>query len=218
MVVAFAHRSLQRVLKHANLCGHRAAGMEPAALREVNRARRLAFDLEPDQLPLMQARGSSEQRPPVSARSRRACWCTTPASPALPWPRHGPARLQRGAARMHGWAPPVIDAVGTAETRPRVTSACSSRGHAPAAKPGRKHWCGCTPGPRTGTPQRPAQRASCSTTRSAPGDPESRAAGAGKRHRHAGIRGQWRQRPDDHAPLLLPARRLAPARPAQDLP
>ena len=70
MVVAFAHRSLQRVLKHANLCGHRAAGMEAAALREVNRARRLAFDLEPDQLPLMQARGSSEQRLRVGVAGR----------------------------------------------------------------------------------------------------------------------------------------------------
>jgi hypothetical protein len=71
VVLALAHRSLRRVLKHANLRGHRAAGMEAAALREVNRARRLAFDLEPDQLPLMQAGGGGEQclRVRVAGRS-----------------------------------------------------------------------------------------------------------------------------------------------------
>src|SRR5262249_22738094 len=49
------------------------------------------------------------------------------------------------------------------------------------------------------------------------GDPEPRPAGAGRRHRHAGVRGEWRQRSDDPAALLAPARRPAAARAAEAL-
>src|SRR5271167_1483646 len=50
------------------------------------------------------------------------------------------------------------------------------------------------------------------------GDPRSRAAAAAQCYRHAGVRGQRRQRPDDSATLFVPARGPDPARPREDLP
>ena len=61
VVVAFADWSLERVLVRADLCGQRAARMESASWREIDRAWRLTFDLEPNQLMLAQARRGSEQ-------------------------------------------------------------------------------------------------------------------------------------------------------------
>jgi pimeloyl-ACP methyl ester carboxylesterase len=58
----------------------------------------------------------------------------------------------RGAADMHGWAPEVIGAVGTAHTSPEAylevffTPSATSRHGAP------KRCAACTPGPRTGRP------------------------------------------------------------------
>src|SRR5271157_5213090 len=50
------------------------------------------------------------------------------------------------------------------------------------------------------------------------GDPRSRAAAAAQCYRHAGVRGQRRQRPDDPAALFVPARGPDPARSGEDLP
>jgi hypothetical protein len=52
VVVAVADRSLERVLVRADLCGQRAARMESASWREIDRAWRLTLGLEPNQLPL----------------------------------------------------------------------------------------------------------------------------------------------------------------------
>ena len=77
----------------------------------------------------------------------------------------------QGAAGMHGWAPEVIGAIGAPEHQPggvpgRVLHPVRRQ---PAGGPGSR--CGaCTPGPRTGTRQRPGRPGTLSCrTRSAPG-------------------------------------------------
>ena len=55
----------KRPVAGANLFGERAAGMKRAAGRDVDRARRLAFDHGSDELDLVQARCGSQQRPGV---------------------------------------------------------------------------------------------------------------------------------------------------------
>jgi pimeloyl-ACP methyl ester carboxylesterase len=78
----------------------------------------------------------------------------------------------QGAAGMHGWAPDVIGAIGTAKTSPEeyldVFFARSSASRQ-AGKPARRRCSACTPGLRTATRQQPGRRARLSTTRSAPG-------------------------------------------------
>ena len=114
----------------------------------------------------------------------------------------------KGAAGMHGWAPEVIGAIGTPKPGPRHTWTCSSPSRPPAGKQARKHCGACTPGPRTGTRPRRGRPAKRSTTRSAPGaSPITRLLQRLSAIGHAGVRGQRRQRPDDPAALLLPARR-----------
>jgi pimeloyl-ACP methyl ester carboxylesterase len=81
----------------------------------------------------------------------------------------------------------------------KATWTCSSPGPPRAGKQASKRSGASTPGPRTGTRPRRGRPAMRSLTRSAPGDPRSRAAAAGDHHRHAGVRGQRRQRPDDPA-------------------
>ena len=56
----------------------------------------------------------------------------------------------RGAAGMYGWAPEVINAVGTPKTSPEEYLACSSPGRSPAGGLAKKPCSVCTPGPRTG--------------------------------------------------------------------
>jgi pimeloyl-ACP methyl ester carboxylesterase len=117
----------------------------------------------------------------------------------------------QGAAGMHGWAADVIDAVGVPEIDPQRVLDVFNTGRRRAGTLASRHFSGCTPGRRTGTSRRPGPPGRPSTTRSAPGDPRSCTAAAAVRHQPAGVRGQRRQRPDDPAALLLPARRLDPA-------
>jgi pimeloyl-ACP methyl ester carboxylesterase len=75
----------------------------------------------------------------------------------------------QGAAGMRGWAPEVIGAVGAPQTSPAGISGCSSLGHRPAGRPGRRRCGGSPPGPRTGTRRQPGRHARRNTTRCAPG-------------------------------------------------
>jgi len=75
----------------------------------------------------------------------------------------------QGAAGMHGWAPEVMDAVGTPHTSRRPTSRCSSPGRPQVGKPVRKRCSACTRGLRTGTRSRRGRRAKRSMTPSAYG-------------------------------------------------
>ena len=65
----------------------------------------------------------------------------------------------QGAAGMHGWAPEVIGAVGTPQTSPQGYLGVFFTGSPASGRPGRRHWAGCTPGPRTGTRQQPGRHA-----------------------------------------------------------
>ena len=119
----------------------------------------------------------------------------------------------QGAAGMHGWAQDVIDAVGNRSRIPTGTSPCSSR-HPPRV---------------TGRASRRSQRMSARTSdRDEPTAWQTRLAQYDAvctwgMPNHAelqrvsaidttGVRRQRRQRPDDPAALLLPARRPDPAR------
>ncbi len=76
----------------------------------------------------------------------------------------------RGAAGMHGWAPDVIGAIGTPQTKPEEYLSVFFTQSPGAGKPARRHYSGCTPGPRTGTRPRRGRPARLNMTRSAPGE------------------------------------------------
>jgi pimeloyl-ACP methyl ester carboxylesterase len=125
----------------------------------------------------------------------------------------------QGAAGMHGWAPEVMDAVGTPHTSPEAylevffaRSAASRQ----AGKEALQRMYARTEDRDTATTwaTREAQYDAVCTW----GDPRSRAATAAQCYRHACVRGQRRQRPDDPAALFVPAGGPDPARPREDLP
>ena len=124
----------------------------------------------------------------------------------------------QGAAGMHGWAPGVIQAIGGLRPQPgrlpqRVLHELGAK---PASGVG-------DPGADNRTPRGPRQANDLadspgSVRRSVRvGNPGSRPATAGRRHRYARLRRERRQRPDDPPALLVPARRADPASAGQDL-
>ena len=125
----------------------------------------------------------------------------------------------QGAAGMHGWAPEVIGAVGAPAPNPDgylsvfFTRSTESRqsgmqtlGRLNARSDDRDEPT--TLADPTGAIRRGMRL----------GNPGSRAAAAGQRHRRARVRRQRRQRPDDPAALLLSPRRADPASTGQDIP
>ena len=125
----------------------------------------------------------------------------------------------RGAAGMHGWAPGVIQAVGGAAPNPDgylsvfFTSSASSR-HAGLET--LERITARRGGPRQANHMADSPGAVRRGLRV--GNPRSRPATAGRRHRRPGLRRERRQRPDDPPALLVPARRADPAGAGQDLP
>src|SRR5690349_15901638 len=122
----------------------------------------------------------------------------------------------QGAAGMHGWAPEVIGAVGTPQTSPGeylgVFFTASAAGR-PAS-----HAAHVRPDPGPGYANELGHPPSAVRRGVHLGHPGPRQAPAAQRPGHAGVRGQRRQRPDDPAPLLLPAGRPDPAGQGHDLP
>jgi pimeloyl-ACP methyl ester carboxylesterase len=123
-----------------------------------------------------------------------------------------------GAAGMHGWAPEVIGAVG-AHTQPRWVP--QRLLHALERKPAIGHG---DSGKADRTEQR-SRRADdlADATRAIRrglrlGDPGSQSVATGRRHRHARVRRQRRQRPDDPAALLVSASWPDPASAGEGLP
>ena len=125
----------------------------------------------------------------------------------------------RGAAGMHGWAPGVIQAVGGAapQSRRLPQRVLHELGVKPARGVG-------DPGANNRTRRGPRQANHMADSPGAVrrglrvGNPRSRPATAGRRHRRPGLRRERRQRPDDPPALLVPARRADPASAGQDLP
>jgi hypothetical protein len=129
-----------------------------------------------------------------------------------------PSSTPQGAAGMHGWAADLIDAVGV----PQIDPERPRRVQYPVAvEPARlragnsadvRQDAGPGPADNLNHPAGPVRRGLRL------GDPRSCPAAAAVRHQPAGVRGQRRQRPDDPATLLLPARRLDSAGSGEDLP
>ena len=138
-----------------------------------------------------------------SRPARRSCagWCSPPSAP-------------QGAAGMHGWAPEVIGAVGRRPEPGRgylsvffTASEASRQAGQAGARTGVRRANGGSR--RRRPPGRPVWR---NTTRCAPGACRTTPCSAGRGDRQARVRRQRRQRPDDPAALLLPARRADPRR------
>ncbi len=125
----------------------------------------------------------------------------------------------QGAAGMHGWAPEVIGAVGKPQTSPgeyiEVFFAPSPSSREAGKETVQRQYARTEDRDAATTwATREAQYDAVSHL----GNPGPRRAAAGGRDRAPGLRGQWRQRPDDPAALLLPAGRPDPAGPGEDLP
>ena len=107
-----------------------------------------------------------------------------------------------------------------ARAQPRRDTSTSSSRARPRA--GKRAWRPCgrlTPGATTGTSRRPGRPGRLSTTPCATwGIPDHGQLQRVSAIEHARVRGQRRQRPDDPAALLLPARRPDPAGAGEDLP
>jgi pimeloyl-ACP methyl ester carboxylesterase len=124
----------------------------------------------------------------------------------------------QGAAGMHGWAPEVIGAIGTPQTSPEAyldvffTQSAASR---QAGQEALKRMYARTQDRDTATTwaTREAQYDAVCTW----GIPHHALLQRLSAIGNAGVRGERRQRPDDPAALLLPARRPDPARPGEDL-
>ena len=119
----------------------------------------------------------------------------------------------QGAAGMHGWAPEVIGAIGTPKTSPEeyldvfFTQSASSRQAGQEALQRMYARTQDRDQPTDVGHPRSAVHAVCAW-----GIPNHALLERLQRHRHAGVRGQRRQRPDDPAPLFVPARGPDPRR------
>jgi pimeloyl-ACP methyl ester carboxylesterase len=125
----------------------------------------------------------------------------------------------QGAARMHGWAPEVIGAVGAPETTsegyipvffaPTDTSRGAGQQAAGRSFGGRRSYRDkLTTWQTPGAIRRRVQM----------GHPEPLAAPTSRGHRSPGFRGERRHRPYDPAPLLVPADRASAGCAVEDLP
>ena len=125
----------------------------------------------------------------------------------------------QGAAGMHGWAPEVIGAIGTRQTSPEAylgvffTPSAASRQAGQEAL--RRMYARTEDRDKATTwATRDAQYDAVCTW----GIPDHARLQRAQCHRHAGVRRERRQRPDDPAPLLPPARRPDPGCPRENLP
>ena len=126
----------------------------------------------------------------------------------------------QGAEDMHGWAPDVIEAVGSRCRVPREYSESSTHRHRPAKQAGQQSLGRiCAPHRPTGTrPTTWETRLAQYDAVCAWGIPNHPLLQRDTRDQGAGLHRQRRRRPNDPAAFLLPARRPHPAGPGQDLP